>query len=69
VSPRTILKYLPKLPATPINGPHRDQRWATFLKNHAAAIIACDFGVVASPTFRMLYVLVVMEHATRRLFT
>jgi putative transposase len=37
------------------------------LKNHAAAIIACDFCVVASATFRLLYVLVVMEHASRRL--
>lgn len=62
VSPRTIRKYLPKLPAAPINGPHRDQRWSTFLKNHAEAIIACDFCVVASATFRMLYVL---GHGTR----
>ena len=63
VSPRTIRKYLPKLPAAPINGPHRDQRWSTFLKNHAAAIIACDFCVVATATFRLLYVLMVMGHA------
>jgi putative transposase len=67
VSPRTVRKYLPKLPAAPISGPHRDQRWSTFLKNHAAAVIACDFCVVASATFRMLYVLVVMEHASRRI--
>ena len=33
----------------------------------AAAIIACDFFVVASATFRLLYVLVVMEHASRRI--
>jgi len=66
VSPRTIRKYLTKLPAAPISGPHRDQRWSTFLKNHAAPIIACDFCVVASATFRMLYVLVAMEHASRR---
>ena len=43
-----------------------DQRWSTFLKNHAEAIIACDFCVVATVTFRILYVLVVMEHASRR---
>src|SRR6202035_1492380 len=35
VSPRTIRKYLPKLLATPPGGPRGDQRWATFLKNHA----------------------------------
>jgi putative transposase len=67
VSPRTIWKYLPESPAPPAGNPRRDQRWSTFLKNHAEAIIACDFCVVASATFRMLYVLVVMEHASRRI--
>jgi transposase InsO family protein len=66
VSPRTIRKYLPKSP--PANGrPRGDQRWATFLKNHARGIIACDFCVAVTATFRILYVLVVMEHASRRL--
>ena len=64
VSPRTIRKYLRESPA---GKPRRDQRWSTFLKNHAEAIIACDFYVVASATFRMLYVLVVMEHSSRRI--
>ena len=67
VSPRTIRKYLPKFPIAPAGNPRRDQRWATFLKNHAAAIIACDFFVVASASFRIFYVLVVMEHASRRI--
>lgn len=53
-------------PATPPDTPRRDQRWSTFLKNHAAAIIACDFCVAAT-TFRLLYVLVVMKHASRRI--
>jgi putative transposase len=67
-SPRTSRKYLPK-PPTARGGGHRrhDQRWSTFLKNHAAAIIACDFCTVASATFRLFYVLVVMEHASRRI--
>ncbi len=66
VSPRTIRKYLPKSP--PANGkPRGDQRWATFLTNHARGIIACDFCVAVTATFRILYVLVVMEHASRRL--
>jgi putative transposase len=67
VSPRTIRKYLPKVPTAPPGRCRRDQRWSTFLKNHAAAIIACDFCVVVSATFRLLHVLVVMEHASRRL--
>jgi putative transposase len=56
VSPRTVRRYLPKVPTAPPGRCRRDQRWSTFLKNHAAAIIACDFCVVASATFRLLYV-------------
>jgi transposase InsO family protein len=36
-------------------------------KNHAKAILACDFFVAVTATFRMLYVFVVIEHGTRRL--
>ena len=67
VSPRTVRKYLPKSPAPPGGNPRHDQRWSTFLKSHAAAIIACDFCVVASATFQLLYVFVVMGHASRRI--
>ncbi len=66
VSPRTIPKYMSKSP--PATGiPRGDQRWATFLKNHAQGIIACDFCDAVTATFRILYVFVVMEHASRRL--
>src|SRR6266568_570817 len=64
VSPRTVRKYLPKRPP---GQPRGDQRWSTFLKNHAKAILACDFFVTITATFRMLYVFVVIEHETRRL--
>ena len=43
-----------------------DQRWLTFLKNHAKAILACDFFVAVTVTFRVLYVIVVIEHGSRR---
>ena len=64
VSPRTVGKYMPK---RPLGRPRGDQRWATFLRNHARAIIACDFFVTATVTFRLLYVFVVIHHGSRRL--
>jgi putative transposase len=64
ISPRTVGKYLPKRPP---GQPRGDQRWSTFLKNHATAILGCDFFVAVTATFRMLYVFVVIEHGTRRL--
>jgi putative transposase len=64
ISPRTVRKYLPKRPP---GRPRGDLRWSTFLKSHARGILACDFFVAVTATFRMLYVLVVIEHGTRRL--
>src|SRR5215467_9736183 len=67
VSPRTVRKYLPKR-LNPGRGKRATtQHWRTFVRNHAQAIVACDFCVVVTATFRLLYVFVVMEHATRRI--
>lgn len=63
-SPRTVRKYTPKRPPGRSRG---DQRWATFLTNHAKAIIAGDFFVAVTATFRSLYVFVLIHHASRRL--
>lgn len=67
VSPRTIRKYLPKRLHPERGKRATTQRWQTFVRNHAQAIVACDFCVVVTATFRLLYVFVVMEHATRRI--
>jgi putative transposase len=67
VSPRTVRKYLPKHLDRGRGKRVPSQRWRTFVRNHAQAIVACDFCVVVTATFRLLYVLVVMEHATRRI--
>jgi transposase InsO family protein len=64
VSPRTVRKYMPKSPA---GRPRGDQRWSTFLRNHAKAVIACDFLVTVTVSFRLLYIFVLIEHGTRRL--
>ena len=64
VSPRTERKYMQ---LHPWEQPRGDQRWSTFVRNHASAILACDFCVVVTATFRLLYVFIVIEHQTRRI--
>ena len=64
VSSRTVRKYMPKRPP---GRPRGNQRWTTFLRNHAKAIVACDFFVAVTATFRLLYVFVVIHHRSRRL--
>ena len=67
VSPRTVRKYMP---SHSVGGPgkwHPSQRWSTFIRNHAHGIVACNFCVAITATFRLLYVFVVIEHASRRL--
>jgi transposase InsO family protein len=67
VSPRTVRKYMPKR-LDHGRGPRlASQRWRTFVRNHATTIMACDFCIVVTATFRLLYVFVVMEHAPRRI--
>ena len=65
VSPRTVRRYMRR------GGRPRDrqasQRWSTFVRNHAAAMLACDFFVRITATFRTLYVFVVLEVGTRRI--
>ncbi len=63
VSPRTVGKYLER--GKP-RGNSR-QRWTTFVRNHAQAIVACDFFVSITASFRVLYVFVAMEIGSRRI--
>jgi len=44
-----------------------DPTWREFLAAQAHAIIACDVLVVETVLFKRLYVLVFIEHGTRRL--
>ncbi len=63
VCKRTIQKYLPK----ERESPSLSQTWASFVKNHARDIWACDFTVAYDWLFRPLYNFVVMELKTRRI--
>jgi len=67
VSPRTIQKYLLKDPNGRRRRPDRSQRWMTFVRNHAQAMLACDFFVSVTARFQVLYVFVIMGIGTRRL--
>jgi putative transposase len=64
VSPRTVNKCLPQ---SPKRRPRGDMRWSTFLRLHAQGLIACDFLIAVTATFRLLYVFVVIERRSRRL--
>jgi putative transposase len=42
------------------------QTWRTFLANHVEQIMAADFFVVPTVTYRLLFVLVILAHDRRR---
>ena len=65
VSPRTIRRYMRRpVPTRPRSSL---QTWRTFIRNHARETLACDFFVVVTATFRLVYVFVVMDIGTRRI--
>src|SRR3954464_15368937 len=64
LSPRTVAKYSKQRPRPRGS---RNQRWSTFVTNHANAIVACDFFTVVTVCFRVVYVFVALEIGSRRL--
>ena len=50
ISQATVAKYMIRRRGTP------SQNWRTFLRNHAEGIATIDMFVVASASFRLLYV-------------
>jgi putative transposase len=62
-SPRTVCRYMP---LSPKGQKAPTQRWMTFVRNNANAIIAADFFVAVTATCRVVYVLFMMEIGSRR---
>src|SRR5712692_7890239 len=57
----TVAKYMgrPRQPSS--------QTWRTFLQNHIGQIVAADFFVVPTVTYRLVFVLVLLAHDRRRI--
>jgi hypothetical protein len=61
ISEATVAKYKARRPGTP------SPTWRTFLRNQAEGIAAIDTFVVAPASFRLLYVMIVLAHYSRRI--
>jgi transposase InsO family protein len=61
ISQATVAKYMPRHRRPP------SQTWRTFLANHVGQIMAADFFVVPTVTYRLLFVLVILAHHRRRI--
>ena len=61
MSQTTVAKYMPRRDTRP------SQPWRTFLTNHVGQIVAADFFVVPTVTYRLLFVLVILAHDRRRI--
>jgi len=59
VSETTVAKYMVRQPTRP------SQTWRTFLTNHIWKLVAVDFFVVPTATFRLLFVFVILAHDRR----
>jgi hypothetical protein len=61
ISQATVAKYMVRRPGTP------SPTWRSFLRNQVAGIAAIDMFVVASASFRLLYVMIILAHDRRRI--
>jgi len=61
VAQSTVARYMTKRQGAPSQG------WKTFPRNHAAGIASLDLFVVRTLSFKLLYGLVILRHARRRL--
>jgi transposase InsO family protein len=61
VSQATVAKYMVRRPGKP------SPTWRTFLRNQAKGIAAIDMFVVASASFQLLYVMIILAHHRRKI--
>ena len=66
-APNTIAKYIPSIRKTPTE--KQIQSWKTFLKNHQSVTWATDFFTIPTLTFKIHYVLVIIDHRTRKIIS
>ncbi|ABO51528.1 Integrase, catalytic region [Desulforamulus reducens MI-1] len=64
-APNTIAKYISYTRKPPSE--RQVQSWKTFLKNHSKEIWAMDFFTVPTLLFKVLYVLIIINHGTRKI--
>jgi len=62
VAEGTVAKYMTRRSRRPPS-----QTWRTFLRNHLRTTAACDFFVVPTATFRLLFCFVILSHDRRRI--
>jgi hypothetical protein len=62
VAESTVAKYLVSNTSRPPS-----QTWRTFIANHLGCTAACDFFVVPTSTFRLLYAFVILSHCRREI--
>ena len=61
ISQATVAKYMVRRRGTP------SPTWRSFLRNQTADIAAIDMFIVASASFRLLYVMLILAHDRRRI--
>src|ERR1700674_2056207 len=61
ISQATVAKYMVRRRGRP------SPTWRSFLRNQAAGIAAIDMFVVASASFRLLYVMIILAHDRRKI--
>ncbi|WP_042350932.1 integrase core domain-containing protein [Bacillus massiliigorillae] len=66
-APNTIAKYIPTVRKPPTE--KQIQSWKTFLNNHQSVTWATDFFTISTLTFQVLYVLVIIDHQTRKIIS